>query len=247
MRMALDWDRGTKCYNVVRRLPLASVISPQFIRLRDDKTVSPIDVRMRQVTDLVEVPLADRDARQIALPASEILRREVYTKQMKGETMVRKFVLWKTNKETQSEDYPAYVIHFTDFSPNRKTALEREVRVSNSLEQINTLWDGLKGSNLAKGWEPRGAASVAAPVLAAPVEATSEAAAEPVAAGENVPKMAPSERTTKRAKSKKAAEAETPAAAAETGDTATPADEDAPKMAPSERGPKKPGRKKKSG
>ena len=34
--------------------------------------------------------------------------------------MVRKFVLWKTNKE-QSEDYPAFVVHFTDFSPNRKT------------------------------------------------------------------------------------------------------------------------------
>jgi hypothetical protein len=242
MRMALDWDRGTKCYNVVRRLPLASVISPQFIRLRDDKSVSPIDVRMRQVTDLVEVPLADRDARQIALPASEILRREVYTKQMKGETMVRKFVLWKTNKETQSEDYPAYVIHFTDFSPNRKTALEREVRVSNSLEQINTLWEGLKGSNLAKGWEPRGIPAAVAPVLAAPVETPAVAATEPVAVGEDAPKMAPSERTTKRAKSKKAEEAETPAAAAD-----TPAEEEAPKMAPSEREPKKPGRKKKSG
>ena len=106
----------------IRRLPLVSVISPQFIRLRDDKTVCPADVRIRQVTDLVEVPLADRDARQIALPASEILRREVYTKQMKGETMVRKFVLWKTNKELQSEDYPAFVVHFTDFSPNRKAA-----------------------------------------------------------------------------------------------------------------------------
>ena len=118
----------------------------------------PRTVRIRQVTDLVEVPLADRDARQVVLPTSEVLRREVYTKLMKGETIVRKFVLWKTNKELQSEDYPAFVAHFTDFSPNRKTALERELRVSNSREQIEALWEGLKGSNLAKGWELFGAA-----------------------------------------------------------------------------------------
>ena len=60
LRMALDWDRGEHSYHVVRRLPLASVISPQFVRQRDDKTVCPSDVRIRQVTDLVEVPLAER-------------------------------------------------------------------------------------------------------------------------------------------------------------------------------------------
>lgn len=153
LRMALDWDQVARCYRTVRRLPLVSVIAPQFLRLRDDKTVCPADVRIRQVTDLVEVPLADRDARQITLPASEILRREVYTKPMKGETMVRKFVLWKTNKERQSDDYPAFVLHYTDFSPNRKTPLERELRVSNSREQIGLLWNELKSGSLPKGWE----------------------------------------------------------------------------------------------
>ncbi len=64
------------------------------------------------------------------------MAREVYTKSAKGETMVRKFVMWKTNKADQSEEYPAFVIHFTDYSPNRATPLAREVRVSNSPEQI---------------------------------------------------------------------------------------------------------------
>ena len=239
MRMALDWDRRSHAYNVVRRLPLASVISPQFVRLRDDKTVSPLDVRIRQVTDLVEVPLADRDARQIVLPASEILRREVYTKQMKGETMVRKFVLWKTNKEQQSEDYPAFVVHFTDFSPNRKTALERELRVSNSREQIDLLWEGIKGSNLAKGWELRGAPAEAQPLE---IAASAAGAAEQAPVEEAAPKMAPSERTKRAKPAKKAEEPAVPSEAAE-----APAEADAPKMAPSERTPAKPARKKKTG
>ena len=42
------------------------------------------------------VVLVDRDAKQMTLPHSELLRREVYTKAAKGETMVRKFVTWKT-------------------------------------------------------------------------------------------------------------------------------------------------------
>jgi hypothetical protein len=238
MRMALDWDRAARAYSVVRRLPLASVISPQFVRLRDDKTVSPADVRIRQVTDLVEVPLADRDARQVVLPASVVLRREVYTKQMKGETMVRKFVLWKTNKELQSEDYPAFVVHFTDFSPNRKTALERELRVSNSREQIDLLWEGLKSNNLAKGWELRGEPSIAAALeITAPAAGTAEQAPLEAAA----PKMAPSERT-KRAKTKKAQEPAVPSEAAQ-----APAEEAPPKMAPSERTTTKPAKKKKTG
>ena len=163
---------------------------------------------------------------------------------MKGETMVRKFVLWKTNKELQSEDYPAFVIHFTDFSPNRKTALERELRVSHSREQIDVLWEGLKGSNLAKGWELRGAPSPAMPAEIA--------TAAPAPAEEAAPKMAPSERT-KRAKTKKTAEepavpstAEQPPAEQAPAEQA-PAEEAAPKMAPSERTTTKGARKKKSG
>jgi hypothetical protein len=153
-RMVLDWDLdGSGRYNVVRRLPLASVISPQFVRRRDDKSVQVEDVRVKQLADLVEIPLCDRDARQLTLPKSQTLRREVYTKQAKGETMVRKFVMWKTNKETQSDDYPAYVVHYTDFSPNRKAPLARDVRVSTSLEQIQAMWDGFKESNIKKGWE----------------------------------------------------------------------------------------------
>jgi hypothetical protein len=164
-RMVLDYrDNGSKAFHVVRRMPLASVISPQFIRRRQDKSVTWQETGIEQVSKIVEVPLADRNARQLTLPPSEILQREVFVKTMKDETMVRKFVLWKTNKEAESEDYASYVIHYTDFSPNRKTPLSREVRVSSSREQMQLLWGELKVENIKKGWELK---SDALPVPAA--------------------------------------------------------------------------------
>jgi hypothetical protein len=150
-RMVLGWNSKAPRFEVVRRLPLASALSPQFVRRRDDKTVRPAEVRVQQVADLVEIAMADRDAKQLQAKKSEILKREVYTKTMKGALMVRKLVMWKTNKEAEGE-YPAYVVHFTDFSPNRKTMLEREIRVSSSKSQIEELWKGLAEENIVKGW-----------------------------------------------------------------------------------------------
>ena len=206
-RMVLNFrDDGLSRYETVRRLPLAAVISPQFIRRREDKTPRQQDVRIEQVSQRVEVPLVDRNARQMTLPASELLRRDVYTKEAKGETMVRKFLAWKTNKENESDEYPAYVLHYTDYSPNRKDPLAREVRVSNSLEQINDLLQEMIATNIKKGWELH-SSSVADAM--APLEAHKEEKA--TVAADKVPakkkaakvKMAPSEGTRKKAAKKK--------------------------------------------
>jgi len=172
-KMALQWDAPASRYRIVRRMPLVGMISPQFIRRREDKTVHAADIPLRQVTDLVNVALADRDARQLSLPKSEVLRREVCTKQLKGQTMVRKLLMWKTNKETVGDEFPGYVIHYTDFSPNRKTPLERDIRVSNSREQIEHLWSELAAEAFSKGWVPVAATSPAPAPVPAP---TSEAA-----------------------------------------------------------------------
>jgi len=208
-RMVLDANGdGSPGYRVVRRMPLAAVISPQFIRSREDKSVTPQDVRIQQLTDVIEIPLADRDVREMTLRKSQVLRREVYTKQLRGETMVRKFVMWKTNKEAQSEDYPAYVLHYTDFSPNRKTPLSREVRASSSLDQIQELWEGLKQANIKKGWELHSAtaetggqpASAGDEAGTAPVvpEVAEPAAAKKKPAKRKTAKLAPSERSSSK-------------------------------------------------
>ncbi len=151
-KMVLQWSREPAKWQVVRRLPLASVISPNLIRRRPDKSARPDDVRFSQVTDVVDVPMADKVAADVKLPKSEIVRREAYTKVMKGQQMVRKLVMWKTNKEATSLVHSAYVLHLTDYSPNRKTPLEREMRVSNSREQMNAFWDEFAKEYFAKGW-----------------------------------------------------------------------------------------------
>jgi hypothetical protein len=155
-KMVLHWSAADTRYQVVRRLPHVAMISPQFVRRREDKGVKYPDIRIQQVSDIVEVPLVDRDARQLNLPASTILRREVCTKVLKGATMVRKLLMWQTNKDRDGDDFPAFVIHYTDYSPNRKTPLEREIRVSSSKDQIEELWKELADEAFGKGWCPAG-------------------------------------------------------------------------------------------
>ncbi len=153
-RMVIDFDQPKSMYQVVRRMPLASVISPQFVRIREDKQARYADVRIDQITDIVEVTKSDVDARAFRMPLSEVIHREVYTKVLKGASMVRKFVILKTNKHEITDDFPAYVLHYTDFSPNRKEPLQREVVVSSSLEQIGELKEAMVSANIKKGWKP---------------------------------------------------------------------------------------------
>jgi hypothetical protein len=215
-RMVLDWhaNNGHSLYKTLRRLPLASVISPQFDRRRDDKQVQPTDVRIAQVANLVELPHAEKDSRQMVLPKSEILRREVYVKELKGEIMVRKLLLWKTNKEQVADDYPAYVVHLTDFSPNRKDPLSRDMRISSSFGQIQQLFDGLKAENITKGWNLHAKTESAPQIAAAPVIvlAPSEAPA-PIVAETAASEVAPSPTKKKGVRKFVESEAEAPAKA----------------------------------
>lgn len=65
--------------------------------------------------------------------------------------MVRKFVVWKTNKEA-TEEYPAFVYHYTDFSPSRKDMLKKEVKVSSLKAQIESYLKSEIAENIKKGW-----------------------------------------------------------------------------------------------
>ena len=151
-RMVLSWNGPAAKYEIVRRLPLAALIGPSYVRRRPDKSVNPRDLRLSQVTDVVEVPLADKDATRLTLSPSELLRREVYVKTLRGAKMVRKLLLWKTNKERDTAEHPAYVVYLTDFSPNRQSPLEREIRVASTPEAAERLWGELHAKYVVGGW-----------------------------------------------------------------------------------------------
>jgi len=149
-RMVLDWN-GKK-YTALSRMPLVSVISPQFIRIRDDKEASAEETSITQVTDLVDVKDADASADTSRKSPSKLIDRVVYTKTMKENLMVRKLMIWKTNKEDSSE-YPPYVVYLTDFSPNRKTPLERDIKVASTEKAAKAMFDQMAEKYFVSGWE----------------------------------------------------------------------------------------------
>lgn len=153
-RMVVEWSEEGAMWRGVRRLPLCSIISPQFVRLRDDKTFSETDAGIQQLAEIVNIPDSEHgNLNALNLPASKILERSVATKTLKGATMVRKLLLWQTNKQAASSDFPGYVLHLTDFSPNRKEPLSHEICVSDSENQIREMYDDWKKQYYKRGWE----------------------------------------------------------------------------------------------
>lgn len=153
-RMVINWNEDQASWEGVRRLPLCSILSPQFIRLRDDKAPNADDVRISQLSDITEIPDISRVAEDLKLTPSEVLNRAVATKELKGHTMVRKLMLWKTNKEKASGEFPAYVLHLTDYSPGRKSPLKHEIKVTDSEEQTKVLWAAWEKKYFVRGWRP---------------------------------------------------------------------------------------------
>ncbi len=129
-----------------------SMIYPIFTRLRDDKKANETDVRLSQITDLFYSPGIGECNAPVELPKSEVLFREVYKKESKDKIMVQKFMVWKTNKENTDERYPAFVFHYTNFSSDRKEPLQRDIRISNSKDQIFELLNAFISENVKKGW-----------------------------------------------------------------------------------------------
>jgi hypothetical protein len=130
------------------------LIHPVMTRLRTDKKVDATDVRFAQVESYI--PALGQPRESGPLPKSEILRREVWTKEAKGQTAVRKLVVWKTNKEKSTSTFPAYVVHWSDYSAGRATPLDKEVRLAPTEEEAMKIADGMIADNIKKGWEKVG-------------------------------------------------------------------------------------------
>jgi len=105
-RMVLEYNETGRRYQVLRRMPLVSIISPQFVRIRDDKAFDSTDARLSQISDLVDIPVGPMTPADLASSKSSVEKREVYLKPYRGQTSIRKFLMWKTNKEDQNSDFP---------------------------------------------------------------------------------------------------------------------------------------------
>ena len=153
MNMLLSYD-GQNGYSSLGRTPGVAAHSLVYVRQREDKSCNPSDIRISQLSDLCEFSKGKAASRK-DLPKSEILSRRVFTKGDGEKLMIQKFIVWKTNKETENPLFPAYVLHYTDFSISRKEQLRRDIRVSNSREQIMLLHEKFLEENIKKGWVER--------------------------------------------------------------------------------------------
>ncbi|MEM6797669.1 MAG: hypothetical protein AAF725_27120, partial [Acidobacteriota bacterium] len=154
-RMVLEYEAATGWAPLQLKAGV-SLIHPILARVRDDKEVSPLDVRAAQILERCEIEELGAAVEKIVRPKSEIVRREVYTKVTKGKTAVRKLVVWQTHKEKADPSFPAFVVHWTDYSPGRKQPLQREVRLAPDAETAEELAEGMIAGGVKRGWERRG-------------------------------------------------------------------------------------------
>jgi hypothetical protein len=118
-----------------------------MVRLRDDKADVASGARFSQ---LPENLIQANTTSGVAKP-SEVIRRQVWTKESKDKVDVRKLLVWKTNKESDSR-FPAFVVHWTDYSSTRKAPLAREVKLAVNQKDAETIAESMIEENIKKGW-----------------------------------------------------------------------------------------------
>jgi hypothetical protein len=159
-RVALTYDPATG-YASRGDHPIAAMLFPIFLRERTDKTADVASIGMQQVTSRLPLRADDASTSVENLPPSQIVKRGVYTKDAKGATAVRKYVVIETHK-AQTKQYPPFALYFTDYSAGRKEPLQTSVRSASSLERADVLVRAWIEENVKKGWVEVGATAVAA-------------------------------------------------------------------------------------
>ena len=144
-QQVFGWNNSRWSFDGLAACP--RLLLPTFGRLRADKEFSPQAVRLAQLArrDIASPELINRH-----LPALEVMRREVYTKEIKGAIAVRKLVVGR--RSATAGAFP-YVIFWTDFSAGRKTPLEVTTLFAHSETRAEALVKKLLEENITKGFE----------------------------------------------------------------------------------------------
>ena len=126
--------------------PFPRLVFPTLSRIRSDKEVAAGGARISQILPGVTEPpkLSGGSARR-----ATTIRREVWTKEQKGETMVRKLTVIEIADDPES--FP-YAIYWTDFSPKRKDPLKVDAAFATTGARAHALAEQFVAEGIAKGW-----------------------------------------------------------------------------------------------
>ena len=136
-------------FSKINNSPSVSLISPIFKGIREDKEVTENQTGLSQIIRIIE--LVDEKNKKQSKKPSLIIKKEIYLKETKGVKMIKKYFLWETNSE--SSTYPRYVFYKIDYSPTRSDKLQRDVKISNNLDQMNKIYQKQIDSDIKKGWK----------------------------------------------------------------------------------------------
>ena len=150
LRWALSHN-ATNGWNPLGRRSAISLRDAVFVRRREDKTASPLDVRWDQLRGCLN-EVASSSFQQ--LPPSTILLREVYTRPAaEGALRVRKLVVWRTNKETLDTRHPTFTAVWTDFAPGREEPLQTTLFTASTRDEILSWAAAMRERHLGRGWQ----------------------------------------------------------------------------------------------
>ena len=163
-QQVFGWDNSLWSFDGLAACP--RLLLPTFHRLRADKEFAPQAVRLAQLSgrEIAAPELINRN-----LPPLEVMRREVYTKEVKGALAVRKLVLGR--RPATAGAFP-FVVFWTDYSAGRKTPLEVTTLFAHTETRAEALVKKLIEENVTKGFDLVGAPKPAATSAPVAVEAT---------------------------------------------------------------------------
>lgn len=137
------WDGAWKFAGMS---PFPRLVFPTLSRIRSDKEIASGGARISQILPgITEPPRVGGGSVRKAV----VIRRETWTKEQKGETMVRKLVVVEVNDDPES--YP-YAIYWTDFSAKRKDPLKVDTAFATTGARAHALAEQFVAEGIAKGW-----------------------------------------------------------------------------------------------
>ena len=129
---------------------LASTISA----VRSDKEANKDQCGLSQLTRITGL---DEDYFGLSLDLenlakSEITKIQTFVKESKKGKAIRKFILWKTNKE-KTGVFPPFVFYYLDYSEGRKDPIKRDLNPFDDEKKALNFFNSAIEENVKKGWE----------------------------------------------------------------------------------------------
>ena len=149
----LKYEFTNNSLNATGRARSVSILNSSIINIRKDKKPSYEDCGLKQIIRISGITKENfKEQNNKNLPKSKLIKKEVIKKESKKGIAIKKFVLWKSNKEKAS-DYPSYLCYYLDFSDGRKDPIKRKIYPFEHEKIGLNHFKKLLDENVKKGWE----------------------------------------------------------------------------------------------